>query len=161
MKNILIRVIYMTNSCINWSAAMQFSCLCTFVDLTKAFDTVSRDCLWKIMNTFWLIGAKQGCESRRLGAMNFIQSAIEAFGVMFVCIVLHFICFPAEPVILHLAQLLQVCSSTVKAAFFISKRSHSGELYQGCASHLTEPVFSLSFSSNQSCCLLLAHTHVP
>ena len=28
----------------------------TFVDLTKAFDTVSREGLWKIMSKFWLPG---------------------------------------------------------------------------------------------------------
>ena len=47
----------------------------TFVDLTKAFDTVSRDGLWKIM-------AKFGCPPRCNGAAVFMTLCRHAFRMM-------------------------------------------------------------------------------
>ena len=43
----------------------------TFVDLTKAFDTVSRDGLWKIM-------AKFGCPSRFIAMVRQFHDGIQA-----------------------------------------------------------------------------------
>ena len=43
----------------------------TFVDLTKAFDTVSRDGLWKIM-------AKFGCSSRYIAMVRHFHDGMQA-----------------------------------------------------------------------------------
>ena len=58
----------------------------SFVDLTKAFDTVSRDGLWKIMAMF-------GCPSRIIAMVrqfhDGIQTQIQAFRIM-ECTLSHF-----------------------------------------------------------------------
>ena len=43
----------------------------TFIDLTKAFDTVSRDGLWKIMTKF-------GCPSRYIAMVHQFHDGMQA-----------------------------------------------------------------------------------
>ena len=56
----------------------------TFVDLTKAFDTVSRDGLWKIMAKFgcpprlWKIMAKFGCPPRFIAMVRQFHDGMQA-----------------------------------------------------------------------------------
>ena len=48
-----------------------FTVIMTFVDLTKAFDTVSRDGLWKIM-------AKFGCPPRYIAMVRQFHDGMQA-----------------------------------------------------------------------------------